>query len=165
MVKTITKSLISCCIVLGFILCSNVLAGEITEVELIDGSVIFGEITSFKDGCYTMRSKSVGVIKINESKIRSISMKNKGARKEDVSITFSDDELHGLQELMMQDQQIMNLIFSLQNDPEIQMLLQDQVIMNAVSTGDINALMSDPRFIKIFENATIQEIQRKAIKK
>ena len=82
-----------------------------------------------------------------------------------VSDIFSENEVQNLQELMMRDQQIMNLMLALQNDPDIQALLQDPVIMNAVSAGDIAALMSDPRFMKVLENSTIQEIQRKATQK
>ena len=162
---SITRLLSSCFVVLGFLLCGNVWAGEDTEVVLTDGSVIFGEITSFNEGTYTIQSKSIGAIKINKSKIRSINMKNAGAHMQNASDSFSDNEFQDLQELMMHDQQIMNLILSLQNDPDIQTLLQDPAIMNAISSGDITSLMSDPRFIKIFENATVQEIQRKATNK
>ena len=32
--------------------------------------------------------------------------------------------------------------------------------MEAVTAGDINTLMSNPEFIKIFENPSIQQIQK-----
>jgi len=53
------------------------------------------------------------------------------------------------------------MIISLQNDPDIQELLQDQGIMEAVGSGDISTLMSNPKFRKRLENPHIQQIQRK----
>jgi len=135
-----------------------------TEVELIDGSVLSGEIISFREGVYTVRSPSLGTIEINESQIRLIRVKpsdiatGKTVRSTNTSI---DKELKTLQESITSDQQIMQMIFSLQNDPDIQELLQDAVIMEAVSSGDINTLMSNPKFRKILEKPDIQQIQRK----
>jgi len=135
-----------------------------TEVELIDGSVLSGEIISFRDGVYTVRSPSLGTIEINESKIRVIRVKPSetvtGKTIHPTNIPI-DKELKTLQESITSDQQIMQMILSLQNDPDIQELLQDPVIMEAVSSGDISTLMSNTKFRKILENPDIQHIQRK----
>jgi hypothetical protein len=134
------------------------------EVELIDGSVLTGEIISFREGIYKVRSPSLGTIEINESKIRVIRVKpSETATGKTVlpTNTSIDKELKALQESITSDQQIMQMIISLQNDPDIQALLQDAVIMEAVSSGDINTLMSNPKFRKILENPDIQHIQRK----
>ena len=135
-----------------------------TEVELIDGSVLSGEIISFKEGVYTVHSPSLGTIEINESKIRVIRVKpSETATGKTIHPTNTsiDKELKALQQSITSDQQIMQMIISLQNDPDIQALLQDKVIMEAVSSGDINTLMSNPKFIKILENQDIQNVQRK----
>lgn len=66
-----------------------------------------------------------------------------------------------LEESITSDQQIMQMIFSLQNDPDVQELLQDAGIMEAVGSGDISTLMSNPKFRKILENPDIQQIQRR----
>ncbi len=62
---------------------------------------------------------------------------------------------------MMSDEEIVNMILSLQNDPDIQGVLQDPEIMKAVNSGDINALLSNPKFMKLLENPTIQDIRKK----
>jgi len=135
-----------------------------TALELIDGSVLFGEVISFREGVYTVRSPSLGTIDINESQIRVIRVKpsesaiGKTVRPTNTSI---DKELKILEESITSDQQIMQMIISLQNDPDIQELLQDAGIMEAVRSGDISTLMSNPKFRKILENPDIQQIQRK----
>jgi len=37
-------------------------------------------------------------------------------------------------------------------------ILQDPEIMSAVSSGDINALLSNQNFLKLLENSTVQDI-------
>jgi hypothetical protein len=141
----------------------SLFAGESTEVKLIDGSVISGEIVSFSDGVYTIQSGILGTIKINESKIEVIRLKSPGTTAgESVRPlkTSTNEKVQSLQESIMYNQNIMALIFSLQNDPDIQELLNDPAILNAVNSGDFTTLMSNPKFLNILQNPTIQKIQK-----
>ena len=125
-------------------------AGEIKEFELKDGSVIYGEIVSFSGGTFTVRSKSFGTVEIDESKIRAIR-----------SVGVKGDQIKQLQQRMISDEEVVQMILSLQNDPDVQTILQDPEIMKAVNSGDINALLSNPKFMKLLENPTIQDIRKK----
>jgi hypothetical protein len=69
-------------------------------------------------------------------------------------------QVQELQEKMLKDSDIMSLILALQNDPEMQALLSDPAVLNAVQTGDINALTNMPRFMQLLNNPRIQEIQK-----
>lgn len=62
---------------------------------------------------------------------------------------------------MQNDQEIMAIIFSLQNDPNFQEIMSDPGILNAVNSGDIAALISNPKFMSLLNNHKIQEIQKK----
>lgn len=72
-----------------------------------------------------------------------------------------NEQVSGLQEKMMNDKEIMGLILALQNDPDMQELLKDPSVLNAVSDGDINTLTGNPRFMRLLENARVKEIQRR----
>ncbi len=50
-------------------------AGELNVIELKDGSIISGEVVSLAGGIYTIRTDSLGMIKLEESKIRAIRSK------------------------------------------------------------------------------------------
>jgi hypothetical protein len=50
------------------------------------------------------------------------------------------------------DLEIMNMIQSLQNDPDFQQILQDPEIMKAVSNGEVATLMANPKFTSILDN-------------
>ena len=61
----------------------------------------------------------------------------------------------------MNDPEIMRRIQSLQSDPEFMKALDDPALLQAVNSGDIAALLANPRFLKLLENATVKDIQTK----
>ena len=159
---------IICCVLLLGILHNSVFAGGHVQVELIDGSAISGEIVSFRDGGYTLKSDVLGTIEIKESKIQLIRVKSFGkttggtTAREPISQSNTpiNEEVQNLKNSMMSNDKIMEQIISLKNDPDFQELLQDPNIMNAINSGDIGTLMSSPEFIKILGKPAIQRIQR-----
>ena len=69
-------------------------------------------------------------------------------------------DLQALQQEIMANEQIMAMIMNMQDDPEIQAILQDPEIMNAINAGDMNALLANPKFIKLMQNPKIREITK-----
>lgn len=149
------RPLIICFLFLLGISLGNVFAGELREIELKNGSLIYGEIISFSDGIFTLRSRTLGTVKIKESKIRAIRSK--------ASVGQTGDQIQALQQRMMSDKEIVDMILSLQDDPDVQRVLQDPEIMNAVNSGDTNALLSNPKFMKLLESPAIQDITKKVM--
>ncbi len=144
-------------------------AGGIREVELTDGSVIAGEVLSLSNGVYTIKSGTLGTMKISESKIRAIREKDHGAAGSAQSGQAGDAgganaPVKSLQDKMMNDGEIMDMIKSLQNDRDFQKILEDPEVMKAVNSGDISALMANPGFMKLLDNKTVQDIQNKVKK-
>ncbi len=66
-----------------------------------------------------------------------------------------------LQERMLGDADIMAQIQALADDPEMQALLGDQSVLDAVAGGDISALTGNPRFMRLLENARVKDINRR----
>ncbi len=142
-------------------------AGESAEVELVDGSVVYGEVVSLKNGIYTIKSDSMGTFVISKSKIRAIRFRsqrvNKGIR-ENPQGTDKSIDVQGIQKSLLADQDIFKIILSLQNDPEIQKILNDLETMKAVQSGDIQSLMSNPKFMELLNNPKIKAINKKVAK-
>ena len=135
-------------------------AAEIKEIELNDGSVITGEVLSLTGGVYTIRTGSLGTLKIDDAKVRSI--RPQGSSSSRPSGQASD--VKNLQSKMMSDQEVMGMIQSLKDDPQFTKILEDPEIMNAVSTGDMAALMANPKFLQLLQNPTVRDIQQKVAK-
>ncbi len=148
--------------------CVSAFAGQLSEIILVDGSTIYGEVISLNNGIYKIKTQSLGTIEIKESKIRLVQKRTGSVVKapvqggtDNASVTSNILEL---QKQMMGNEDIMKMIMSLQNDPEIQKLMSDPAFMNSVNSGDINAIMNDPRLQNILNNPTVKEIHKKVVK-
>ncbi len=142
-------------IVFGLIIGNSpVLASEMREIELTDGSVISGQIVSLSKGVYTVRSGALGTLQIRESKIRAI--RTKGPGREDTG-----DQLKSIQQKMMGDDDIMSLVKAVQSDPDFQEVLKDPEVMKAVQAGDIAALMTNPKVMQLLNKQAVQRIKDK----
>ena len=158
--------LITALLLLGALV-SPISAGEIGEVELIDGSVICGEISSSESGVYTITSDALGTVTLEKSKIRAIRFRpslEPHAQKGDTMPNSGQAPVQVLQQLLMGNPEIFHMILSLLDDPDIQRILEDPSIIDAVNRGDIEALSSNPEFMKLLNNPAIQEINRKMAK-
>ena len=138
---------------LSVLFLAQVFAGEIKVFELNDGSVITGEVISSNSGTFTVKTESLGTIRIEASKIRAIRSTEIGG--------ISEDTIQALQEKMMANEEVFAMILSLQSDPDFQAVFQDPDIMRAVGEGDYGALLSNPKFLKLLENPAIQDIKER----
>ena len=130
-------------------------AAETRDIELTDGSVITGEVVSLSGGIYTVRSATLGTLRIEASKIRVISLTGHAAPSE------ARSQLKSLEDKMLGDSELMDSVRALQSDPDLQKILQDPEIMKAVQAGDISALMSNPEFMKLINKQAVQDINKK----
>jgi hypothetical protein len=149
------------------IITTQLLAGEIRRIELTDGSIIYGHIVSVNEGVYAIKSESLGLIQLEESRIRAIrfgSPEDVRGNQDRPYQNLQNAKIQILQQSMMSDPEIMKMIMSLQNDPNFQEVLKDPDILKAVNSGDIDSLLSNPKFIRLLNSPAIQEIGSKITK-
>ena len=133
-------------------------AGELKEIVLTDGSTIVGELMSLTNGIYTIKTANLGELKIEDARV--VIIRNNSGRMERFENT-SAQQIFAVQKKIIADESIIQLILALQNDPDFQDVLQDESIMMAISSGDFNALMTNPKIVKLINNSNVQEIKRK----
>jgi len=137
-------------------------SGEQREIVLKDGSVITGEVLKFDGNHYTVNSPSLGTVNIGNAEVSvirtpgSISDSNKGA------VSISPGEISAMQQQLMSNQEIMALINTLQNDPQVQAILSDPELMQAIYAGNIDALLNNPKFKNLADNPTVKSITEKS---
>jgi hypothetical protein len=151
-----------------FLFITSVSAAELSRIELSDGSVITGRVISFDGTVWIIESGSMGRLKLESSKVVSIrSQPSADQRSSNVPSgekQLGKDDIQAMQQNILANEQLMTLIMNLHSDPEIQAILTDPEIMNAVNTGDIGTLMANPKFIKLLEKAEIKAITEEVIK-
>jgi hypothetical protein len=146
----------------------DTLADDISEIQLLDGSVVYGEIISLNEGVYTVESISLGTLEIDGSKIKMIRLKpdrttGNEAVEEGQKITAED--LEALQKSMEIDQEVIDLILALRDDPQVQDILKDPEIVNALISHDTAALIANPKIIELLNHPKVRTIQKKVLKK
>jgi hypothetical protein len=135
---------------------AQALAGPEQRIELRDGSVIHADVLSFNGSVYTVRSGTLGTLSIEASKVRSVHMGS--------SSLAGRPEFRDLQNSMQASPETLNMILGLQNDPDVQAVLQDPELMKAVNAGDVDRLISNPKFMRLLENPKVQEIGRRVLR-
>jgi len=127
-------------------------------IELKDGSRIVGEIENLQDGAYTVVSPTMGTLHVAQSDIVRIvygASPTTERRSSSVDAPARNDALARqalqLQSSMAQDPEVMKSIMSLQSDPQIQALLSDPDIVQAIQQGDYTSLLGNAK-IQALEN-------------
>jgi hypothetical protein len=132
-----------------------VTAGPTQNVELTDGSRVRAEVISLDQGVYTLRSESLGEIRIPAARIRSISA---GDLTTTAATAPESAQIDQIRRSLAQDPNIMGDIQSLQNDPLVKDVLNDEVTMRAIQAGDLDTLMNDPKIKALLAHPTVREI-------
>lgn len=164
--------------VLCFLPAGLIYAGEFSRVELNDGSIISAEVVALDQGVYTLDTASLGMIKVDAGKIRSISAINSGsaitiapAKGADPLLSRTGSMPSGLQpeaeELktkMFNNPQVMQIVTGLMADPQFQQLLKDPAVIKAAEQGDVQSLMRNEKFMNMLHHPRLEEIKDKLAK-
>lgn len=147
------------------LLASQVFAGDAANIYLNDGSVLTGEIISINSGVYSIQTESMGLIKINKLNISSINFESgskispsDSERTDRIGNSEIMEQVSVLSKAIMADEKILEKIVGLQNNPDFKTVLNDPNIMNAINTGNIDALISNPKFLKLMNNFDVETI-------
>lgn len=147
---------------LGSLIFSAAAWAEPSRIQLNDGSEIVGELVSLHNGSYTIRSKTLGTLKISERQVSRIS--SMGARAAAVSpvesakSTMDTSTMQSIQQRLMGDASMVQQIMSLQSNPDMQAVLSDPEIMAAIQRLDFDALTNNPKIRKLMQNRDVQAI-------
>jgi hypothetical protein len=172
---------ILCVLTVFCIMAAPAYAGSLKHITLSDGSTLKGKIIDYDNGIYTIKTNNLGLIKINEEKVESIS--SKAAAQQQAQQIQRVPQIQGaasglsgmggsgngkimeqaqaLQGQLMANPQMMQEVQELMNDPDIMEMMSDQNFINAVMSGDMNRLMNDPKMQQLMNNPAMQDFVNK----
>jgi hypothetical protein len=139
-------------------------AGELREFVLHDGSVITAELLSLRSGVYTLKSPSLGTITLDAAKVRAIRLHTATDSTPAPALppqAAVNAQIQRLQQVIQGDAALMQLITALLEDPEIQTVLADPTVMQAVQSHDLSTLLTHPRMMQLLNHPTLREISKR----
>lgn len=128
-------------------------------IELKDGSHIQGDVQSIERGVYTIKSSSLGTVRIPQENVAKIVYD--GSSNRDNSANLADEttrQVVQIQQRLAQDPDAMKEVMNLQSDPQIQAILNDPAIMQAVEKGDFMSLLGNDKIKALENNARVRQL-------
>jgi phosphoribosylformylglycinamidine (FGAM) synthase PurS component len=159
------KKIIPLILLFAYLFAPPALSSQLNKIELNDGSVIIGEISGLNNGKYTVNSREVGILQIDETRIKQITpvdLPKDPGFKQTQADDLSSEKIETMKNKLMSNPETMGMINSLQNDPQIKDIINDPEIINAIKSGDATSLINNAKLIRLQSNPVIQDIKRKA---
>jgi hypothetical protein len=163
-----------------FLLCVSFLslasitsASELREITLDDGSYIVGEIISVENGSYTIKTKSLGTLTLGSRQVKSVTRLGgstgspaatatadmKGASTNSISSGSVASSVQQIQSSITSNTSLMSAIMQMQSNPEMQAVLSDPALMQAIQSFDIEEIQNHPKIIRLMQSQEMQQIQ------
>ncbi len=151
------------------------------RITLNDGTTIYGKVVGMSDGVYTIRTETMGEIKVNsdnvveitsntapkkQSNIDILEGNERGSRNNNYSGNNNSQNNYSAQQKdanarvqsMMMNEDFMNNLMQLSESSEMQSILNDPEIMEAIQNGDYDFLMNNSKMNDLMNSSGIQEI-------
>jgi hypothetical protein len=140
--------------------------GQLSKIELTDGSVINGEIVSYRDGIYVINTPSFGDIKVQGEKVAKIESINPASALTAIGPNIQTDSPAGAQvsaygQTLMKNPENAAIMSGLAQDSGLQQIANDPELQDAAKKGDIQALLNNPKFMNIVNSPEVQEAVKK----
>lgn len=140
--------------------CGSALAAD---VVLKDGTVIHGDIELLQDGIYTVKTDSLGTVRVRKQEVRSIdedegAASRPGPESSAPGSAPNDAGLRSIQLSIVQDPKLLTMLLALQNDPDVLAVLGDPQVMKKIAAGDYTELMNDPKIVALMNNDKVRAI-------
>jgi len=137
-------------------------AGVVSQIKLLDGSVIQAEIISFSNGVYKLRSKSLGTISVAEDRVQSIRPNKSQISGTPAQLETADppvgQKVQGLQQKLTSDPKTMEMLLDLRKDPSMIGVLNDKDLMRAIQQGNLSTVIKNPKIQKLMKSKTVGDV-------
>ena len=137
-------------------------AGVLSQIKLMDGSLIQAEIISFSNGVYKLRSESLGTLSVAEDRVQSIRPNKSQIPRTPAQLETADppvgQKVQGLQQKLTSDPKTMEMLLDLQKDPSMIGVLNDKDLMRAIQQGNLSTVIKNPKIQKLMKSKAVGDV-------
>lgn len=127
-------------------------------IALKDGSTVQGKLTGLENGVYMVSNPSLGVLRVKEADVVSISAPRAMPPKALPGQEIPAESIEQVQSKIMSDPDIMAMVQEMANDPEIVKIMSDPAFVQAAQSRDMIAVQTNPRMAQLMANPKIKAL-------
>ncbi len=169
----------------GILLTQICFAAGNSKITLNDGTTIFGKVVGMSDGIYTIHTETMGDIKVDSEKVLEISSNtsknqsninildgnnkkssnypsynngNSNSSSKSNNYAAQQENVNTKVQTMMMNEDFLDNLINLGNTSEMQSVLNDPEIMEAIQNGDYDFLMNNSKMGDLMNSSGIQDI-------
>ncbi len=137
--------------------------GQLSRIELTDGSIVNGEVVAYLNGIYTINTINLGKIDVQAEKIVRIESVEYVAPVEPVAQlnNLSQTRVSAYGQALVQNPENADILKGLANNPTLAELASDPAIQQAAKTNDFQSLLNNPKFMSVINDPKVQETVKK----
>ena len=157
-----------------------------SRITLNDGTTIYGKVVGMSDGVYKIQTETMGEISVNSDNVVEISSGN-SSKKANIGIidgsannkqnyqsynnnqrsyssgsgnnyASQQQDANTMVQSMMMDENFMNNMLQLSTSSEMQSVLNDPEVMEAIQNGDYDFLMNNSKMNDLMNSSGIQDM-------
>jgi hypothetical protein len=148
--------------------------GGMKSFQLRDGSVISGRLLELKQGHFVVESPSLGQLRIPEDDVLAMTAAGtpvvqppatpKAAPSSAIAVggPYAGD-IQAAQTQILSSPDLMADVQALAQDPQMQALVNDPAFINALMSGNLQAIQDNPRTHKLMSNPKVQQLIGKVL--
>ena len=127
-------------------------------ISLNDGSQIIGDIQGLAKGIYTINTSNLGTLQVPQEKIITINYNENKANTANIDSKKAENAIGAIQQKINNNPQLLNGVKALQQDGDVQAILGDKHLLESVKSGDIGALITDPKIQNLMNNPKVKAL-------
>ena len=77
------------------------------------------------------------------------------------SAALDPEQIRVIQKRILDDPEMLPIILSLRNDPEMRKIVNDPEVAATLQAGDLSMLVNDPRFVQLLGKPQMRELVRR----
>lgn len=131
------------------------------RLVLQDGSVLAGELLNFDGNTYHFKSDSLGELSLEAERVARLYTRHNDDPGE--ASGFLPPPAVNLGDGDPTPQGPLDMLLSLQRDPQVRVFIEDILALSALANGDVEGVMQNPKMLELFDDPLTRMVVKRIL--